>query len=149
MALCIPSLTHENLKELGVTALGHRLRLLDAIAARRADASGKAPSANGAGRGSNAGLRDGRMSHRTAAVTAILFGGETRRHGVVDASLPFALRLRALKTPRTPERRITPPFRSVGFAIWRMRLLAVVAHIIRPVQPRKDYLVKIAEGQSG
>ena len=38
------SLTHENLKELGVTALGHRLKLLDAIGALRNDASGKAPS---------------------------------------------------------------------------------------------------------
>ena len=33
----IPSLTHETLKELGVTAVGHRLKLLDAIAALRAD----------------------------------------------------------------------------------------------------------------
>src|SRR6516162_2659990 len=33
----LPSLTHENLKELGVTALGHRLKLLDAIAALRAN----------------------------------------------------------------------------------------------------------------
>ena len=39
-----PGLTHENLKELGVTALGHRLKLLDAIAALRSDASGKATS---------------------------------------------------------------------------------------------------------
>jgi hypothetical protein len=31
------SLTHETLKELGVTAVGHRLKLLDAIAALRAD----------------------------------------------------------------------------------------------------------------
>jgi hypothetical protein len=31
----LPSLTDENLKELGVTALGHRLKLLDAIAALR------------------------------------------------------------------------------------------------------------------
>src|SRR6516165_10759492 len=38
----LPSLTHENLKELGVTALGHRLKLLDAIAALRADTSAKA-----------------------------------------------------------------------------------------------------------
>jgi hypothetical protein len=38
------SLTHETLKELGVTALGHRLKLLDAIAALRNDASGKTPS---------------------------------------------------------------------------------------------------------
>ena len=39
----LPSLTHETLKELGVTAVGHRLKLLDAIAALRSDASGKAP----------------------------------------------------------------------------------------------------------
>ena len=42
----LPSLTHETLKELGVTAVGHRLKLLDAIAALRGDASGKAPSAD-------------------------------------------------------------------------------------------------------
>jgi class 3 adenylate cyclase len=33
----LPSLTHETLKELGVTAIGHRLKLLDAIAALRTD----------------------------------------------------------------------------------------------------------------
>ncbi|MBR0939163.1 SAM domain-containing protein [Bradyrhizobium jicamae] len=32
-ATVLPRLTQENLKELGVTALGHRLKLLDAIAA--------------------------------------------------------------------------------------------------------------------
>src|SRR5580700_643212 len=42
----LPSLTHETLKELGVTAVGHRLKLLDAIAALRADAGGKPPSAD-------------------------------------------------------------------------------------------------------
>ena len=40
----LPSLTEEHLKELGVTALGHRVDLLDAIAALRSDANGKAPS---------------------------------------------------------------------------------------------------------
>jgi predicted ATPase/class 3 adenylate cyclase len=40
----LPSLTHEDLKELGVTALGHRVKLLDAIAALRADTSAKAAS---------------------------------------------------------------------------------------------------------
>jgi hypothetical protein len=34
----LPSLTAEDLKELGVTALGHRRILLDAIAALRSDA---------------------------------------------------------------------------------------------------------------
>jgi class 3 adenylate cyclase len=50
------SLTHETLKELGVTAVGHRLKLLDAIAALRTDAATKpgsvddvaAPAARGA-----------------------------------------------------------------------------------------------------
>jgi class 3 adenylate cyclase len=40
----LPSLTEEHLKQLGVTALGHRVKLLDAIATLRAEASGKAPS---------------------------------------------------------------------------------------------------------
>jgi hypothetical protein len=40
----LPSLTHENLKELGVASLGHRVKLLDAIAALRNEASGKAPA---------------------------------------------------------------------------------------------------------
>ena len=44
----LPSLTHENLKELGVASLGHRVKLLDAIAALRNDASGKAPSVDAA-----------------------------------------------------------------------------------------------------
>jgi class 3 adenylate cyclase len=42
----LPSLTEEHLKQLGVTALGHRVKLLDAIAALRNDASGKPPSAD-------------------------------------------------------------------------------------------------------
>src|ERR1700739_1588691 len=40
----LTSLTHENLKELGVASFGHRVKLLDAIAALLSDASGKAPS---------------------------------------------------------------------------------------------------------
>ena len=40
----LPSLMAEDLKELGVAALGHRRKLLDAIAALRTDAGGKAPS---------------------------------------------------------------------------------------------------------
>ena len=42
----LPSLTHETLKELGVTAVGHRLKLLDAIAALRTDGATKRPSAD-------------------------------------------------------------------------------------------------------
>ena len=44
----LPSLTHENLKELGVASFGHRVKLLDAIAALRTDESGKAPSVDAA-----------------------------------------------------------------------------------------------------
>ena len=44
----LASLTHENLKELGVTALGHRVKLMDAIAALRNEGSGKAPSVDAA-----------------------------------------------------------------------------------------------------
>ena len=42
----LPGLTAEDLKELGVAALGHRRKLLDAIAALRTEASGKPPSAD-------------------------------------------------------------------------------------------------------
>jgi hypothetical protein len=42
----LPSLTHETLKELGVTAVGHRLKLLDAIAALRPHGATKLPSAD-------------------------------------------------------------------------------------------------------
>src|SRR6478672_1485516 len=44
----LPSLTHENLKELGVASFGHRVKLLDAIAALPSDASGKTPSGGAA-----------------------------------------------------------------------------------------------------
>src|SRR5262245_12297283 len=44
----LPSLTHENLKELGVASFGHRVKLLDAIAALRSDASGRASSVDAA-----------------------------------------------------------------------------------------------------
>src|SRR6516164_3874928 len=39
----LPSLTAEDLKELGVGALGHRRKLLDAIAALRAETSARTP----------------------------------------------------------------------------------------------------------
>jgi hypothetical protein len=44
----LSSLTHENLKELGVASLGHRVKLLDAIAALRNNGSGKRPSVDAA-----------------------------------------------------------------------------------------------------
>jgi class 3 adenylate cyclase len=44
----LPSLTHETLKELGVTAVGHRLKLLDAIATLRTAEAANPPAANNA-----------------------------------------------------------------------------------------------------
>jgi class 3 adenylate cyclase len=42
----LPSLTDEHLKQLGVTSLGHRVKLLDAIAALRSDTSTPKPSSD-------------------------------------------------------------------------------------------------------
>jgi hypothetical protein len=42
----LPNLTAEDLKELGVGALGHRRKLLDASALLRPDASAKKPTAD-------------------------------------------------------------------------------------------------------
>ena len=47
----LPSLTEEHLKQLGVTALGHRMKLLDAIAVLRTGASAQAPSGDQAAPG--------------------------------------------------------------------------------------------------
>jgi hypothetical protein len=40
----LPGLTHETLKERGVVSVGHRMKLLDAIAALHSEASAKTPS---------------------------------------------------------------------------------------------------------
>ncbi len=42
-ATVLPNLTHETLKELGVTAVGHRLKLLDAIATLQTKGTTKEP----------------------------------------------------------------------------------------------------------
>src|ERR1700747_2183524 len=44
----LPNLTAEDLKDLGVSIVGHRRKILDAIAALRNDASGEAPSVDAA-----------------------------------------------------------------------------------------------------
>src|SRR4029077_8828832 len=44
----LPSLTAEDLKDLGVSIVGHRRKLLDAIAALRTDAGAKAPPSDAA-----------------------------------------------------------------------------------------------------
>jgi hypothetical protein len=42
----LPGLTHETLKELGVTSVGHRVKLLDAIAALRNDSGAPGSSSD-------------------------------------------------------------------------------------------------------
>jgi hypothetical protein len=54
----LSGLTHETLKELGVASIGHRVKLLDAMAALRTDAGVKAPFADGSPR-----LRADRQAH--------------------------------------------------------------------------------------
>jgi hypothetical protein len=44
----LPGLTNETLKELGVASIGHRVKLLDAIASLRNEGSGKAPTGDAA-----------------------------------------------------------------------------------------------------
>ena len=44
----LPNLTAEDLRDLGVSIVGHRRKLLDAIAALRADAGARAPSSDAA-----------------------------------------------------------------------------------------------------
>src|SRR5215472_7463827 len=44
----LPSLTEEHLKQLGVLSVGHRVKLLEAIAALRGEASAKVPSVDAA-----------------------------------------------------------------------------------------------------
>jgi hypothetical protein len=62
----LPSLTHDNLKELGVASFGHRMKLLDAIAALRSDASGKTPSVDATRHGAALGGVTAAESTRTA-----------------------------------------------------------------------------------
>jgi class 3 adenylate cyclase/predicted ATPase len=64
----LPSLTHENLKELGVASFGHRVKLLDAIAALRSDASGKTPFFDPTTTSSAPSAPEGRAERRQVAV---------------------------------------------------------------------------------
>jgi class 3 adenylate cyclase/predicted ATPase len=62
----LPGLTAEDLKELGVSALGHRRKLLDAIAALRTDAGTKAPTIA--------------VEHPTPTITPVAQAVGERRH---------------------------------------------------------------------
>jgi SAM domain (Sterile alpha motif) len=74
----LPSLTHENLKELGVSSLGHRVKLLDAIAVLRNDASASGPSGDLKTAAAAQSDADRRRSHQSGQ------GGGARRAGRFD-----------------------------------------------------------------
>src|ERR1700756_4130863 len=67
----LPSLTHETLKELGVTAVGHRLKLLDAIAALQAEGAPNPPPLRPPPRGNQLRSKVQRPSHKPQANAAI------------------------------------------------------------------------------
>jgi hypothetical protein len=80
----LPSLTHETLKELGVTAVGHRLKLLDAIAALGSDTSGKTPSVDTATSSSPSSTRpEDQAERRQLTVMFSDLVGSTAWHAVV------------------------------------------------------------------
>jgi class 3 adenylate cyclase len=64
----LPSLTHENLKELGVASFGHRVKLLDAIAVLRSDATGKVPPVDIATTSSTTSAHSDRAERRQVTV---------------------------------------------------------------------------------
>jgi class 3 adenylate cyclase len=82
----LPNLTAEDLKELGVTALGHRRKLLDAIAALRTGESGKtkATSQDPAGQPASAQTVEATDERRQLTVAFIDLVGSTVLGGELD-----------------------------------------------------------------
>src|ERR1700691_5954128 len=81
----LPSLTHETLKEIGVTAVGHRLKLLDAIAALHSDASGKTSSVDtAAASGTFSSASENRAERRQVTVMFSDLVGSTALSGRMD-----------------------------------------------------------------
>ena len=70
----LPNLTAENLKELGVTALGHRLKLLDAIADLRTEAGVIAPVADAISRAPSVSPEDRAERRQLTVMFADLVG---------------------------------------------------------------------------
>src|SRR5262245_23584007 len=80
----LPNLTAEDLKELGVSGVGHRRKLLDAIAVLRTDAGAKAPTIYIAtGSGDQSRLED-RAERRQVTVMFSDLVGSTALSGRMD-----------------------------------------------------------------
>jgi SAM domain (Sterile alpha motif) len=75
----LPSLTHENLKELGVASFGHRVKLLDAIAALLNEASGKVRSVDAASTSSAPSAHTEDRAERRQAAPSPLISHSTLR----------------------------------------------------------------------
>ena len=81
----LPSLTQEDLKELGVASRRHRRILLEAIAALRSDAGGKAPAADAAASTDAPRLTQDRAERRQVTV---MFSRLGRLNGSIGAHGP-------------------------------------------------------------
>src|SRR6516162_10633379 len=64
----LSGLTHETLKELGVASVGHRVKLLDAIAALRSNKSDKTPAVETATTSSAQSVSEDRAERRQVTV---------------------------------------------------------------------------------
>jgi hypothetical protein len=81
----LPGLTHETLKELGVASIGHRVKLLDAIASLRSDASAKALSVDPAATSSAPSARpEDRAERRQVTVMFSDLVGSTALSALMD-----------------------------------------------------------------
>ena len=123
----LPSLTEEHLKQLGVTALGHRVKLLDAIAALRSDASGKTPAVDAATASSTASAHpEDRAERRQVTVMFSDFVGSTALSARMD---PEDLRevISALSEVRRGDRAALRRLRSEVHGRWGARLLRLSA----------------------
>src|SRR5262249_29706394 len=119
----LPSLTHENLKELGVTSLGHRVKLLDAIAALRNTGSAQAPSATVAP------ARPMAAAITQASVVEAAVG--ERRH-ITAASSRWPVYCRGARHPRTKRRARAGDAVPIGAGQWRQTPFgAAPSHTVR------------------
>jgi hypothetical protein len=85
----LPNLTHETLKELGVTTVGHRLKLLDAIAALRNNTGGETPSADvTTGSRATSVPAEDRAERRQVTVVFSDLVGSTALSARIDAGFP-------------------------------------------------------------
>ena len=81
----LPKLTAEDVKDLGVTAVGHRRKLLEAVAVLRGEASGQTPSADATTTSSPPGARpQDRAELRQVTVMFSDLVGSTALSGRMD-----------------------------------------------------------------